>query len=66
MTPIITHSATEVCSACKHWNNKSADEGECRRYSPQALVFVVDDETKYETRFPVTQAIDWCGEFERA
>jgi hypothetical protein len=65
MSQTTSHSATEVCSACKHWNSKASNEGECRRHSPQALVFVVDAETKFESRFPVTQASDWCGEFEK-
>ena len=64
MSQTTTRPATAVCSACKHWNSQSSNEGECRRHSPQALAFVVDSETKYESRFPVTKANDWCGDFE--
>lgn len=57
--------ATAVCSACKHWSHEArATQGECRRHAPQTLVFTIDDKTKFESRFPVTQATDWCGEFE--
>jgi hypothetical protein len=61
-----TQTKTEVCSACKHWNSNTNNEGECRRQAPQALVFVVDAETKFESRFPVTKATEWCGEFAKA
>jgi hypothetical protein len=65
MSTPTTRPATAVCSACKHWSNQSsADKGECRRYAPQTLVFTIDNETKFESRFPVTKASDWCGEFE--
>jgi hypothetical protein len=64
-TQTTTHPATAVCSACKHWSNQAnAEIGECRRYAPQTLVFTVDDQTKFESRFPVTKASDWCGEFD--
>ncbi|NJM36600.1 MAG: hypothetical protein HC845_01295 [Akkermansiaceae bacterium] len=59
-----TRSATSVCSSCQHWSNASSDQGECRRHAPQMLVFTIDAETKFESRFPTTKAADWCGEFE--
>jgi hypothetical protein len=65
MSTQATRPATAVCSACKHWSNESsASQGECRRHAPQTLVFTIDAETKFESRFPITQASDWCGEFE--
>lgn len=60
-----TRPATAVCAACKHWSHEAnAEQGECRRHAPQTLVFTIDAETKFESRFPVTNASDWCGEFE--
>lgn len=65
MSTTSARPATAVCSSCKHWSNQaSADKGECRRHAPQTLVFTIDAETKFESRFPVTKAADWCGEFE--
>lgn len=61
-----TDTDTQTCSACKYWNDKSQGEGECRVRAPQTMVFKVDEETQFETRFPVTKAEDWCGEFEKA
>jgi hypothetical protein len=61
-----TKAATCTCADCKHWSNQAkASEGECRRHAPQALVFVIDAKTKFESRFPATQAGDWCGDFEK-
>jgi hypothetical protein len=65
MNTVSTRPATAVCSACKHWSHEaSAQQGECRRHAPQTLVFTLDDKTQFESRFPLTNAIDWCGEFE--
>lgn len=64
MSKTATQSAT--CSSCKHWSNQAnASQGECRRHAPQALVFVIDAQTKYESRFPATKAEDWCGDFDK-
>ena len=66
MNATTPHSATAVCSECKHWNaSANAEKGECRRHAPQSLVFTVDSETKFESRFPVTASSDWCGDFEK-
>jgi hypothetical protein len=54
---------TKACSACAHWKKLSETEGECRVRAPQTVVFKVDEETKFETKFPVTLADDWCGEY---
>lgn len=59
-----TITKTDTCSKCTHWNATTDVEGECRRQPPQAIVFKVDEQTQFETRFPVTQSGDWCGEFQ--
>jgi len=58
-----TVSKTETCSKCAHWNELTSNSGECRRQPPQAISFKVNDEVKFETRFPTTADKDWCGEF---
>lgn len=58
-----TSVSVKTCSECAFWNSKGSDQGECRVRPPQAMMFQVDAETKFETRFPVTAAQDWCGEF---
>ncbi|MEO0794457.1 MAG: hypothetical protein AAFX93_04825 [Verrucomicrobiota bacterium] len=58
-----TTTQTKTCSACAYWNETSSGQGECRVRSPQAIVFNVDAETRFESRFPETKASDWCGEF---
>lgn len=66
MSQSTTQSATSTCSDCKHWSNQAnASQGECRRHAPQSLVFVIDAQTKFESRFPATKAQDWCGDFEK-
>ena len=62
--PTQTAAKTDTCATCKYWNPASADQGECRRRPPQAIVFKVGDDEKIETRFPTTQGSDWCGEHE--
>lgn len=59
-----TATKSKTCSACAYWNDKTGSMGECRVRSPQSIVFKVDDETKFESRFPETKASDWCGEFQ--
>jgi len=54
---------TDTCSSCKYWKNTESIQGECRRQPPQAITFRVNEEIKYEARFPVTTSGDWCGEF---
>ena len=58
-----TATKTETCAKCAYWNAKGTDDGECRRQPPQAISFKVNEEVKFETRFPMTAADDWCGEF---
>lgn len=59
-----TQSATKVCSNCTHWNKVSDASGECRRHAPQTVVFKVDENVKFESRFPATKPADWCGDFQ--
>ena len=59
-----TATTTKACSACTHWNATDGATGECRRHAPQMVVFEVDDEVKFESKFPVTTSSDWCGDFE--
>lgn len=58
-----TETRTKTCQSCRHWNALSQVEGECRRQPPQAISFKVNEEVRFETRFPQTTAQDWCGEF---
>lgn len=61
-----TQVSEKTCQACAYWKKTSDAQGECRVQPPQAIAFQVDEETRVETRFPVTEASDWCGEFEKA
>ena len=56
-------SKTAACAACANWNKLESNAGECRAHAPQTVVFQVDADTKFETRFPVTKGEDWCGDF---
>ncbi len=58
-----TKTATDTCAACTYWNAESSGKGECRRQPPQAISFKVGEDVRFETKFPVTSASDWCGEF---
>jgi len=58
-----TDIQNKTCSACAYWKDTDGTQGECRVRPPQAMAFTIDHETKFETRFPVTKAEDWCGEF---
>ncbi|MCG8524869.1 MAG: hypothetical protein MI748_00700 [Opitutales bacterium] len=58
-----TTTETKTCAACANWNNLGSETGECRAKAPQTIVLKIDEETKVESRFPVTKADDWCGEF---
>ncbi len=65
MTTTTTPTAeSATCSKCKYWNAVESDQGECRVRAPQTIAFNIDEETRFETRFPATAASDWCGEFE--
>ena len=63
MTDTATTTA-KACAQCAHWKALSGDQGECRARPPQAISFKVDDDVKFETRFPVTAGSDWCGEYQ--
>ncbi len=51
------------CETCTYWEAKSGNTGECRRHAPQTIAFTVDDNVKFESKFPATQASDWCGDY---
>ncbi|MCU0796332.1 MAG: hypothetical protein MUF31_10395 [Akkermansiaceae bacterium] len=57
-------TATKACENCVHWNADAEEDGECRRHAPQLITFEVDDEVHVESRFPITDKTDWCGDFE--
>ncbi len=55
---------TKACESCVFWDPKDDGKmGFCRRNAPQSIVFQVDGETRFETRFPETAAKEWCGEY---
>jgi len=58
-----TTTAGAICTNCQHWEKKTENSGECRRHAPQTIAFQVDADTKIESRFPMTAAEDWCGDF---
>ncbi|MGE9268843.1 MAG: hypothetical protein ACQKBY_12175 [Verrucomicrobiales bacterium] len=62
MSNTMTDTATKSCAACAYWKEEG-NAGECRRHAPQTIAFEVDDEVKIESKFPETQASDWCGDF---
>ena len=56
---------TATCASCQYWyHDADTSQGECRRHAPQMLVFHIDDDVKFESRFPATLASDWCGDYE--
>jgi hypothetical protein len=57
-------TTTASCASCQYWNVQTSTEGECRRRAPQTIAFKIDENVKFESRFPVTEGSDWCGEFE--
>ncbi len=59
-----TETKTNACQSCNFWKATSENNGECRRRAPQNIVFEVNDKVSVESRFPVTDGNDWCGEFE--
>lgn len=62
MSTTTTSATTAKCESCTYWQAK-ASAGECRRHAPQTVAFTVDDNVKFESKFPVTQAADWCGDY---
>lgn len=59
-------SKTKACAMCAHWNPTSKNKGECRRHAPQSVVFKVDGDVKFDSKFPMTAGSDWCGDFKAA
>lgn len=63
MTTTTASTATKSCASCVHFKSESDEQGECRRRAPQTVVFNVDENVKFESRFPAVAATDWCGEY---
>jgi len=63
--PAATTATTTIrsCAICTYWQPTKESEGECRRHAPQTVAFKVDEDLKFESRFPATKAQDWCGDF---
>lgn len=57
-------SVAAKCEACTYWQASSGSAGECRRHAPQTIAFTVDEGVKFESRFPLTKALDWCGDYQ--
>jgi hypothetical protein len=57
-------SEVRACHTCRWWDNdgSSSDRGACRFNPPS--VFWIDDDGKFETRFPVTFDSEWCRKHE--
>ena len=59
-------AAAAKCASCTYWEAKAGTSGECRRHAPQTIAFTVDTDVKFESRFPLTKASDWCGDYSKA
>lgn len=54
----------QSCGSCKFFlKNQHDDAGYCRRYPP--TVVPVSDGDQFSCEFPVVEAPDWCGEWQR-
>ena len=61
-----TTTTQMACKDCTFWNPLQQDKlGQCRRHAPQLVAFEVDDQVKFQSKFPVTAGEDWCGDFQR-
>jgi len=60
-----TTTTKKACKDCTFWNPQAKDQGQCRRHAPQLVAFEVDERVKFESKFPVTKAEDWCGDFQK-
>lgn len=58
-----TTTVSKTCATCANWAAKDGNDGECRVRAPQLIAFRVDNDTEFVTRFPLTAASDWCGEW---
>jgi hypothetical protein len=58
------------CSDCRFWdpdgNDRSNEEGKCRRYAPRPLTYFRPEDTEgfIEVAFPRTAGYDRCGDFQ--
>ncbi|MCF3649299.1 hypothetical protein [Synoicihabitans lomoniglobus] len=58
-----TTTETKACATCTHFKAAADGNGECHRRAPQIVTFQVDENVKFESRFPAVAATDWCGEY---
>jgi hypothetical protein len=49
------------CRSCKFWAEEMDWMGRCRRYPPMIL----SDRSGVRVEFPKTEAVAWCGEFQK-
>ncbi len=64
----VADTHVEACGSCRYWKPPTGGEqvGQCRRLPPQAIVFRVEDQVQFVSRFPDTRQEDWCGDFQRS
>jgi hypothetical protein len=60
-----TTTTRKACQDCTFWNPLQSNQGQCRRHAPQLVAFEVDDEVRFQSKFPVTAGEDWCGDFQK-
>lgn len=54
-------TAPEKCSRCRYWVSHIGYQGLCRRRAP---VYETSQHDSLTARFPETDHLSWCGEFE--
>ncbi len=62
---------TETCEKCRFWKGYGqtngecrSKKGECRKYAPKAIMAGSINGIGYETDWALTEAVNWCGEWE--
>lgn len=46
------------CANCKFWRANDVEKGQCVRFPPTVI------NNSYETIFPETASVQWCGEWQ--
>ena len=66
-------SIEHTCDECMYFKEKPKDingYGECRRYAPRPIAYILTDDNMhepYDVTWPeVDGRLDWCGEFKAA
>lgn len=49
---------TVTCEACRFWERKKDQEGECHCHCPEPGT------KQWKARWPLTLASEWCGDFQ--